>query len=315
MITASKYWELDIFPELNGDGTIIAVLDTGINRSHSVFQSKKLFDGRNFVTGESLLEFDDTDQHSHGTAVAAVAAGIRVPQFGDKAQLIGVAPNASLAIFRVAQSCDLPYDVSAVIKALESIHSHNVSAPNKIRVVVMSFRLPEISESDLVTIKKWINSLKEQAVISVVAAGNDGRNKSPTCPATLSNTLSVGSVDRFGHVSKFSTRDSSIDVLAPGENVVIAVNPDLGVSEDSGTSFAAPAVAGLIALLVQVTKMYSKNGTTLHHITDLDVLKKLFMKHMIVETEQGRLLQPEKVTNFFKNHVQNIDTIVNDCLC
>ena len=345
---AWKHWGLDKLQDvhINGEGTLIAVLDTGINARHiSMINSNKIFDAKNFLTGEVENLHNDTDPHSHGTSVAGVAAGNHIPPVectlpkstkmyvGNTPCLpIGVASKASLVIFRVSKSKEDPYDPSAVVESLNCIRDHNdkqTEEQNKIRIVVMSFRLSE----NYPTISRSVGVLRSQNVVCVVAAGNDGLNQSPGYPARYSSVLTVGSVDSYGRISNFSTSDPCVDVLALGENVLLPVNrpisggasqsPPTGSSlplvtrylqTDSGTSFAAPAVAGLIALLLQCARMYSRDGTAIEHITDLDVLKQLFHKYLIKETEQGKLLQPEKVLYFFNNFTQSIDTVVRDCL-
>ena len=345
---AWKHWGLDKLQDvhINGEGTLIAVLDTGINAGHiSMINSNRIFAAKNFLTGEVEDLHNDTDPYSHGTSVAGVAAGNHIPPgectLPESTKLyvgnlpflpIGVARKASLVIFRVSKSKEDPYDPSAVVKSLDCIRDHNdkqTEEQNKIRIVVMSFRLSENNP----TISKLIRVLRSQNVICVAAAGNDGLNQSPGYPARYNSVLTVGSVDSYGRISNFSTSHPCVDVLALGENVLLPVNrPKSGgasqslptgstlplvtryLQTDSGTSFAAPAVAGLIALLLQCARMYSRDGTAIEHITDLDVLKQLFDKYLIKETEQGKLLQPEKVLYFLNNFTQSIDTVVKDCL-
>ena len=89
------------------------------------------------------------------------------------------------------------------------------------------------------------------------------------------------------------------------------------VALDSGTSLAAPAVAGLVALLLQCSRKYQTNGIAWKHITEMKVLKELFEKRMVLTTEQGNLLQPEKVIRFFNDLYHNpfeLDQIVTEIL-
>ena len=381
---ALKHWGLDKLQDvhINGEGTLIAVLDTGINASHiSMINSNKISAAKNFLTGEVEDLYNDTDPHSHGTSVAGVAAGNHIPAgactlpegakmyVGNMPLLpIGVAPKASLVIFRVSKSKEDPYDPSAVVKSLECIRDHNdkqTEEQKKIRIVTMPFRFSR----DHTRISILIDILKSSGVVCVVAAGNDGLNQSSGYPARCSSVLTVGSVDSYGRISNFSTSDPCVDVLALGENVLIPVNhpetvqlanpipaqpihtvtsfyptfptiagdlPPLQTcsslpgnvasgcpdnpsvtnyfAADSGTSFAAPAVAGLIALLLQCARKYTTNGTAIKHITDPDILKRLFDKYMVKETEQGKLLQPEKVIRFFNFFATVIDGVVEDLL-
>ena len=339
-IFAWQHWGLDRLQDkaITGEGTNIAILDTGINCKHVAFSHTSI-GGRNFITGHTdHQDINDVDSHCHGTSVAGIAAGKHILPIEctlpDDMQMqvdnmpilpIGVAPNASLFIFRVSKSKYDPYDPDAVIKSLECIRDHNngkqTEEHKRIHIVTMPFRLSENNQQ----IRRLIDVLKLQNVICVAAAGNDGLNQSTGYPARYNSVLTVGSVDSYGRISNFSTSDQSVDVLALGEEVLVPVNHSEsgGTSQaldtcylklDSGTSFAAPAVAGLIALLLQYARKYSKDGTAIEHITDLDVLKQLFKKYMIIETEQGKLLQPEKVLYFFNNYAQCIDAVVKDFL-
>ncbi len=112
----------------------------------------------------------------------------------------------------------------------------------------------------------WESHLKGRNCVLVAAAGNDS-SPAPFWPAAFPWAVGVGSLDRDGRVSSFSNRCSSADVYALGRNLVNAFpngtyycheSPDTGdvrvfstgMARWSGTSFAAPIVAGLIAAQV-----------------------------------------------------------------
>ena len=143
---------------------------------------------------------------------------------------------------------------------------------------MMPFKLTVCDKTTAEKIAKLIDTLASNGVISIAAAGNDGFNESPNYPALYKNVLSVGSVDKYGNRSKYSTFHPSVNVLALGEEVFIPANCSTftnDVALDSGTSFAAPAVAGLVALLLQCSRKYQTNGTAWKHITEMKVLNPL----------------------------------------
>lgn len=259
---------------------------------------------------------------------------------------VGVAPEATLVVCRVAESKD-GLSPSSVAKALEWILDHNAVVmgekkeedqheencsldhkdceENRIRIVSMSFKLAD----DIDDVSRRIRRLNlDQGVVCIAGLGNDGKNKEPGWPARYSSCLTVGSVNIDGSISSFSTHHRCVDVFTLGENVTVPVNttpPASGTPNGSsgasntsaakpvdkkldivsGTSFATPAVAGLVAILLQCARSCSKD--TLRDITNLDTLKYLFEKYL---TNPELLLQPGKVQEFFKHEVKNLDDIV-----
>ena len=197
---------------------------------------------------------------------------------------------------------------------------HALLGSNKSYCDAINFKLTVYDKTTAEKIEKLIDTLANNGVTSIAAAGNDGLNENPHYPALYKNVFSVGSVDKYGNRSKYSTFPPIVDVLALGEKVFIPANCSTftnDVALDSGTSFAAPAVAGLVALLLQCSRKYRTNGTAWKHITEMKVLKGLFEKCMVLTTEQGNLLQPEKVIRFFNDLYHNpseLDKIVEKFL-
>ena len=221
------------------------------------------------------------------------------------------------------------YIASKVIKALECIFDYNERNPKEcIRIVVMPFRLSKKTGSEEIKkVKKYIDKLfNEQSVVLIAAPGNSGLMEYSGFPANLETVLTVGAVDSYGHLSKISACDKHVDVYALGENVLVPSAPsesetkptlkhkispsDLVKISNSSTTppfsdvkikartyFSAPAVAGLVAVLMKCFPGETNNGRL---ITDLDLLKDVFQYFMIEERFKGiKVLHPYRVKEFF----------------
>ena len=107
-----------------------------------------------------------------------------------------------------------------------------------------------------------INDLVSNGVIIVCAASNYGHQFSQSIcfPARLGHVLCIGSHGPHGKPSSFSPIGQDIDFLAPGENIAAPNSNFIAnhVAVDSGTSYAAPAVAGLVCLILQYIKLFGE---------------------------------------------------------
>ncbi len=315
LVVAWKYWKLHrVDSSIDGDGEVIAILDTGISGDIPVSLIN--------LEWENIM---DTD--GHGSKVATVAAckyrvcSIDLSHVAGtisdttstyttfEFDTCGVAPGAKLAIFKVSDNSTDDYDPDKVLDSLEKIESHNYEFEMKIRIIVMPFHLCNIKHKQQTKIEDMIARLMLQRVVCVVAAGNSGNNRSPKFPATRENVITVGSVKaNCGRLSDFSPDQDCVDVLAPGENIFFGTDKLTGSPIiDSGTSYAAPAVAGLIARLFQCARLYG-GEETLDRLSDVHDLKKFLKKYLA----EGKLLQPEKVSNFFSCSAKNIENLAKD---
>ena len=114
------------------------------------------------------------------------------------------------------------------------------------------------------------------------AASNYGRKQRESIcyPAKLEHTLCIGSHDRFENHSRLSPVGQKLDFLSPGENVVVPVSAT-DVACESGTSYATPAIAGLICNLLQAVKKKCSEDNCKKikdHIEIKELLKKLFIE-------------------------------------
>lgn len=99
------------------------------------------------------------------------------------------------------------------------------------------------------TLNAAFEAASAAGVLSVVGAGNDGKDASTRSPASAPSAITVGAVDWQKTAATWSNFGSSVDIFAPGVDIPSLWNGEGIVSTNSGTSMATPHVAGLVAYL------------------------------------------------------------------
>jgi subtilisin family serine protease len=222
-----------------GAGTKVAVLDTGIDATHPDLAGA-VVDARDFTGGA-----DPDDRHGHGTHVASIITG-------EHGRYRGVAPDTRILNARVIGDDGLGYE-SSIIEGMQWAVGQGAD------VVNMSLSGDPSDGTD--PLSQAVNRLTaETGALFVVAAGNQGY---VGLPGTADAALTVGSVDRTGALADSSGRgprfgDGAIkpDITAPGVDITAARaahsprgEPGQSHLAMSGTSMAAPHVAGAAAIL------------------------------------------------------------------
>ncbi|MEU4676732.1 S8 family serine peptidase [Micromonospora sp. NPDC023737] len=232
-----------------GAGVRVAVLDTGVDTNHPDLTGR-VAEARNFTEDPA-----PGDLVGHGTHVASIIAGSGAASGGSYR---GVAPDATLLSGKV---CETSFCTDSAILA----GMHWAAVEQQADVVNMSLTGPDTPETD--PLEEAVTQLTEQTgTLFVVSAGNDGGFAPVGSPGTADAALAVGAVDRDDELADFSSRgprvgDEAIkpDLTAPGVEIVAARAADGQIGEPvgesyvaiSGTSMAAPHVAGAVALLAQ----------------------------------------------------------------
>lgn len=209
---------------------IVAVLDTGVNTTLSEFAGRCL-PGYNFVSGNA----NAMDDHGHGTAVAGV---------------ICASGNNGALVAGVDWKCRL-----LPVKVLDSRNAGQYSwwAQGIDYAVSRGAKVINLSAggaSSSSVVQRAITNAIAKGVIFVTITHNNGGG-AITFPGNFAESITVGSTDRLDQRSVFSNYGPLIDLVAPGTNIV-TVGRSGTVERWTGTSFAAPIVAGVCALLASV---------------------------------------------------------------
>ena len=218
----------------DGSGVNIYIVDTGIRTTHNEFTGR-MGSGQNFVSTAvffgSADPADVEDCNGHGTHVAGTTAGTNY----------GIAKGATVHPVRVL-SCQGTGSNSAVIAGVDWVAANH----EKPAVANMS-----LGGSDSLALDQAVEAAIQAGVSFVVAAGNDDVDACDGSPNRVDEAITVGSTTSTDSRSSFSNKGSCVDIFAPGSNITSAwYQGDDDTNTISGTSMAAPHVAGAVALLL-----------------------------------------------------------------
>ena len=211
----------------DGNGVIVAVLDTGVYASHPDL-SGQVLSGWNTVSNNT----DTADINNHGTWVAGVIAA-KANNFTGGAS---VAPGAKILPIRITNSTDGYAYFSDMVEGI------TWAADNGARVANLSYGGAAGSAS----IANAASYMMSKGGVVVVAAGNDNTDYGYTNHASLYVAAATTSSDAK---AGFSSYGSFVDISAPGQGIY-TTSRNGGYSSVSGTSFASPNTAATAALVM-----------------------------------------------------------------
>lgn len=265
-------------PEITIDGVDdrrvnadIAIIDSGIDLSHpdlNVYRAADCASGG--AASQICVEGAGNDGHGHGTHVAGIAGAL-----DNGLGVVGVAPGARLWAVRVLNDTGSGY-VSWVIAGIDWVTAHSAD----VKVANLS-----ITAGNSDSLCQAVSNATTQGVTVIAAAGNAAEDAANTSPANCTDAITVSAAadfdgrpgalgsptcrtDQDDTLADFSNWGAAIDIAAPGV-CILSTNKAGGYGYRSGTSMAAPHVAGAAALLVsagaaspqQVEDTILSNGT------------------------------------------------------
>ncbi|WP_405716922.1 type VII secretion-associated serine protease mycosin [Streptomyces sp. NBC_00046] len=253
---AGRPWSLqrvlmdELWKQSTGKGVRVAVIDTGVDIKNP--QLKGAVDtrsGRNFLdkdikdeSGNKIergKEDGTTDRVGHGTKVAGIIAAREVKGTG----FTGLAPDATIIPL---QQNDAEGHGTAETLAAAIDYAADVARADVINISQDTANAVEPAS----VLKQAVDAALAKEIVIVASAGNDGLggNIKKTYPASYEGVLAVAASDRNNERAAFSQSGDFVGVAAPGVDMISTV-PDGGHCADNGTSFSAPYVAGVAALI------------------------------------------------------------------
>jgi subtilisin family serine protease len=230
-------------PGANGSNVDIYMVDSGVRETHLDLVGRVALPGYNAVPDRSN-NTDASDCAGHGTHIAATAVGLT----------LGLAKGASIIPVRV-YGCEAAGPLRQILDGFEWVKrriAERGAGGLRRSVINLSFAADKITLLD-----NAIVTLAETGAVIVAAAGNSASDACATSPASSSravpSVLTVASSDRADTFSDFSDHGECVSLVAPGREIISAsFESDTGLLSMSGTSMAAPHVAGFVAVLLSV---------------------------------------------------------------
>ncbi|MEV7170791.1 S8 family peptidase [Streptomyces sp. NPDC093224] len=211
------------------EGVTVYVLDTGINTGHREFGGRAR-NGYNAVRAEG-----SRDCNGHGTHVAGTVGG----------ETYGVAKGVSLVAVKVAD-CRGSGKVSGMVKGLDWMIKDAARNPASPAVANLS-----MGGSRSRALDAAVRRVVASGITFTAAAGNGGKDACKGSPAAVPQALTVAATDAADGRARFSNHGRCVDLSAPGVAVTSAGKDSAtATARASGTSMAAPHVAGAAALLL-----------------------------------------------------------------
>lgn len=212
-----------------GKGVKVAVLDSGIS------PHKEL----NIKGGVSTVKYTKLwyDDYGHGTHVAGIIAAQPGIKKVNGMDVVGVAPDVELYAVKVMDRWGQG-DLLDILKGIEW------AIENDMDIINMSFG----SESESQLFKEMLDRAYEQGILLVSASGNEGNDHPVIYPAKFDSVIAVSSVEKDLSLSSFSSKGEEVELAAPGSEIVSTYIRG-NYRTESGTSQAAPHVAGFLAIL------------------------------------------------------------------
>jgi subtilisin family serine protease len=220
-----------------GAGTTAYVIDTGIRISHSQFGGRASF-GYDFVDGDA----DASDCNGHGTHVAGTIGG----------STYGIAKASSLVAVRVLD-CAGEGAGADIIAGIDWVTGQHSAGENDVANMSLGTILGTSSTIDAAV----RNSILDGTTYAIAAGNGNALGMADdacnTSPSRVAEAITVSATDSSDRKASFANYGTCVDIFAPGVNVLSSwYTNDTATNTISGTSMAAPHVAGVAAQFLQV---------------------------------------------------------------
>ncbi|MEU4767540.1 S8 family peptidase [Actinosynnema sp. NPDC023794] len=213
----------------DGTGVTAYIIDTGIRTTHSDF-------GGRATWGTNTVDTNNTDCNGHGTHVAGTVGGTAH----------GVAKGVRLIAVKVL-NCAGSGSFAGVAAGIDWVTGHHTSGP---AVANMSLG----GQGSDVTGETAVRNSIADGVTYAIASGNSNANACNFTPARVAEAITVNASTNTDARASFSNWGTCTDIFAPGQNITSAwMTNDTATNTISGTSMAAPHVAGGAAVLLGAT--------------------------------------------------------------
>jgi parallel beta-helix repeat protein len=277
LINADDVWQIKDSSDLyvTGKGQTVCVIDSGVDYTHPdlggcLGLNCKVLSGIDFINFDN----DPMDDYGHGTHVAGIVAA--------NGGIKGVAPDAKLVATKVCNATGSCPEV-AMIAGMDWCINHK----DAYNISVITMSLGNDGEYDHSNCPKGMNfsidMAYNQGIPVTISSGNNGHSNGISYPACSPHAISVGatydanvgsqtwclnipctqtcidSTTAADQVTCFTNSDEILDLMAPG-SLITSTSRGGGPETRSGTSMAAPHVAGTIALMKQLKPYLSPDN-------------------------------------------------------
>ncbi|GAA1541614.1 type VII secretion-associated serine protease mycosin [Streptomyces albidochromogenes] len=221
--------------QATGKGVTVAVIDTGVDDTNPQLRGAMAAGGKDYV-GKSKDGTEDIE--GHGTRVAGIIAARPYPGTG----FAGIAPEAKILSLRYTGGEEKQGNSGTMSAAIRDAVAKGAK--------IINISSDTANKKDNGELRTTVANAVDAGVLIVAASGNDGADgrSADTYPASYPGVLAVAASDRNDERATFSQAGDFVDIAAPGVGMVSTV-PKGGQCTADGTSFAAPYVAGVAALL------------------------------------------------------------------
>lgn len=218
-----------------GEGVLVAEVDSGVDATHPQLKDAHVLPTVDLTNTRTL------DCNGHGTRVAGIIVGQDLGRQG--IVFVGVAPEAHLLPIKQTDAGRNDNGAPVLAQGIRTAVDRGAKVINV--SITTPGNVPELAAA--------VRYAQAHDVVIVAAAGNEtsgSDSNRPQYPANYPGVIGVAAIDQKGERAGFSVTATRVSVAAPGDQIIsTAAGPQHGYNSLSGTSFAAPFVTGVVALV------------------------------------------------------------------